>query len=72
MVGVGVRVPLIALAGLGGSGEFERKFEEILGKLRNFERNEVSLGGSLTINSNLVGLVGFKMQASLVLVQKNT
>ena len=25
-------------AGLGGNGEFERKFEEILGTLRNFER----------------------------------
>ena len=28
MVGVGVRVPLIALAGLGGSGYRERKWEE--------------------------------------------
>ena len=41
-----------------------RNFEEILGKLRNFERNEVSLGGSPPINSNLVG-VGWIQDASL-------
>ena len=41
-----------------------RNFEDILGKLGNFERNEVSLGGSPTINSTLVG-VGWIQDVSL-------
>ena len=38
-VDAAARVALIVPAGLGGNGEFERKFEEIWGKLRKFEGN---------------------------------
>ena len=38
-VDAAARVALIVPAGLGGNGEFERKFEEIWGKLRKFVGN---------------------------------
>ena len=46
-----------------------RNFVDILGKLGNFERNEVSLGGSPTINSTLVG-VGWIQDVSLARIGK--